>query len=1408
MDIENNETQAFNVFQIYTNDGVTILPSKNVEENLNILDTILTDNIDKLKFLNSDEEISDENYKELYDYFTFNGIDLTPSDALRGSLNSFFYTNSDDIRVEMPITYSNQFAQFMDFLSQDTGRRNLSSYFTDQEFQELFNNISEDVAAGINNETKMDVVNEETLEDDIDEKVSFLYENINFYVKELTEKKTSNEPIEPKIFGYLFKCIVMFFEEFDKLHSSVSTIYNDEYINRYYNYVIIYVILLHRFPVLMTSSLSTKLQFQDELFAKIHDTLFTTLTENTDIAIDSLDGLLENIISRTTESEDAQKILYYKLLIDSYNFTTPTAFETSEMEIIDDEMLNSQFQDTNTPVYNQQPIIRQQQPIIRQQQRFGMRKDQLAKFRQPQRRETRKDQLAKFRQQEQREMREERVTNARTISGYYGGSCERINLRNQLLSVKLSFEWQHDFGPGTERAPKYTSGDYQYPQFYASNNIFTTIEEGWKIIINQFKNTITERETNILDPDIVDKTIFDKLTQPGKHDEPRYMADIVDSLMEHCQNMKENFMYTPIAEFKFKPQESNNMTTFFDKVFQYYGNQRMFIKPEDSLDTVVHLSITSDNTPIDNLNTGKPLGTILQDMKSIGGLEIALATYRAELYTEWDKVLQENNKVEYIFDAFKNTTSTIIDNAKNPEDDIKTPANLIDPITTGGFDSVNYPRETDASNKVIKQKSELFNQNDIFQNTIKLATIYGMNQLLYFWINNKHSVSDYVLSGSSGEKVDTIKFILDNQSFEWSVGDSTINTICGSLINVFKNISNKAKSKDSINFSEIMKPDYIIPNEEFVTIARKSDQTCYERWSRLYKITNTIMEHGNFRYEKTIQNFMVILSYLKSCGDEFQRITCEFINYAMYLPKRPDGEEIKNDDNTQEQEIKNYVLEYLPSGTKLPFGTDIKSIFQNVLYLLTQDRILVGESIEKDTPVFTSLKCPNDAFYDDPKESVEFISMQTNVKGENISRTTSGILSNRRNQISEAATIDYAKEMGKNKKMIDDLYAEIILKMRGEQKFKEEEIKILTSVDSSQEETAKEIITQQKTLIGKLSKTSLALTYYDVKDTSDMYEILIEGEIHKAVSLTIDSKLLDTILLQNSCRVPKTIKALKTLISNMYNEPETVDKLIDSYETACNLLKKKLTTYKEIVQKIEQNKEIAQNLDLKPVITKYDKYILGITNKETSFSDQIITKVTGLLQSEMKKLGNMVTSITGRRTKPVQKETSNSNTPVETGEIKKLEKELNKLQKERENLTKEESIIKKQEEETKNISVKQTKKLLASLIKPFTKRTKEIAKELSSLSGSIQNVMNKKNKIEAKLVGKTKIFGLETYQNIVKTLKQRTSKVVPIGGGKKHTKKNHVVYKNKQTKNRYKCCKYKSKKRLKRRNARKTRNKK
>ena len=97
------------------------------------------------------------------------------------------------------------------------------------------------------------------------------------------------------------------------------------------------------------------------------------------------------------------------------------------------------------------------------------------------------------------------------------------------------------------------------------------------------------------------------------------------------------------------------------------------------------------------------------------------------------------------------------------------------------------------------------------------------------------------------------------------------------------------------------------------------------------------------------------------------------------------------------------------------------------------------------------------------------------------------------------------------------------------------------------------------------------------------------------------------ITLKNSCNVPRTVSTLNSLISNMYDDPEIVDKLIDSYDKANALFLEKIKTYITILQNME-DKDIIKYIDIDPktIITQYESYIRYISDNKDKLSKKIM----------------------------------------------------------------------------------------------------------------------------------------------------------------------------------------------------------
>jgi hypothetical protein len=1332
-------TSNINVFQIYTINDTDFLNATDVSNNLNNLSKLLdenikelddvlietldidkmdvdeeTSNIDKMDVV---EEVSNSYEETIKNIFNFNVVDLLPAGTFRyvdrildASKNGITMPKITDVR---PIS------QLIDNMALDTGTSYLSLRLKTQ-MKPLENVEKTDIHVS-----------------------SYNLGNLPYIINDIITRIT-NKDSEPKLFHDLFVFITMYLSDIKVSDIKVSdikvsdikvSVIDATLYEKCLNYFTTYTLLLYLFPAFVTfvgSTFITKNLYID-IFQKIHNVLTAAINnESTSAQIEELWNI--NSGSVPMEEED-------KMILTTLN-PMGKGVESVPMEVVslgssnkrknDEPSIDPSKKQKNvqnidfTRLFNKYPQVTQYVPPTPVQV-TGQKRS--------------REQL--YREQPLKQLYRESNMPV-PAGGFKGGSCERINLRNQLLYVKFLFEWSHDFGPTTVRAPKSISGEYGYNDFYSVTGIFSQIKEGWNDIIAKSKIDINATSNIDSTEDEIDKQIFNKLTsQDTKHDEPTYISTIVAAIISLCKQMKEDFLYIPVIEYTFTPEQNersqeDEMNTFFEKVFKYFSNQRMFIKPDDTIKKI-HLFITSDNTPTTETLEDKPLGFYMPDM-NIEDIAVSLITDRKLLYTLWDtkiKSTNENNEqniVTKIFGEFQKKTGEIINKAKLPEYEIKTPARLIDPITTSGVPATTGTKD---NNKIISQKGSTLDKNEVFQETIRLATIYGINQLLHVWIDDPKVVNKYVLVGPP-DTVDTIKFLLNNSTeFDWSVGDTTVNVICGALINVAKNMENMGSEVVFDNINEEMFNTLTNTDNDFSKsnlIERKN------RWDRIYNITKQIFFHDNFRTDipKTVRTVLMIISYLKSCGDEYQRLTCEFVNDAM---------------NNINQD---YGSIYLPPNNNLISPEDREALnkdLNGIVYLFTKDRILIGESIEKNTPVYTLIQSPHEAFYDNVDLVKEFYDISLNIVG----RKNIGILTNRRKELSSPVERDLDKEIKDNSSKITNLLNEIFLTV-GTLVDKNKQKQIIddyVKTEITEEEQEKQnIIIEQKTKIDKLIVIALSMSYYTPGNdaiTKTKYNSLIDTEISQAVSLTINSNLLDDIKLKNSCRVPKTVIALNSLIENMHDEPHIVDKLISSYEIANNLCKQKIETYKTNIEFYKT--DIAGiGITTDNIITQYNTYIKYIDENKSNFLKTILKIVKDNLDAELRK------SQTSR---------GSTKSHADTEEDKdKLANLLIKIS--NETLTIKEARDSLDAEQT-NIQTNKPKTYISKFLSSANKRMKDITNTIKNTGQYLADLTKEKEKIEVRLLAKTKRYCLTTYTTLMDVLRTRQ----PQQGGKKQKTRKH-----------------------------------
>jgi hypothetical protein len=785
-----------------------------------------------------------------------------------------------------------------------------------------------------------------------------------------------------------------------------------------------------------------------------------------------------------------------------------------------------------------------------------------------------------------------------TITMTTGGSCEYIEYRNELLYIKFLFEWSHDFGPARAQnyITAYSKSTLEKPNFYESEGIFHKIEEGWENIIrdvNINKEGNTEHKLDI--------ELFEKLSLTTKHNESNYISSIIDTLILFC-DFKEDYFYIPIIEIKYTSDNGiENMTKFFNEVFKYFNRQRMFIKEKDTVDEL-HLFITSDVTPTRDIKNSD-ISYTMRDM-NLEEITIALATQRESLYTAWEENIGEYTQineefVKQIFGKFKKTTGEIISEANNQNHILKTPARLIDPINN----SSELVEKIDGNWVITTQISpELKSSYNYFLN---FSTIYGINQLLNVWIDNKKVINRYELKIEEDIKTYGIKFYKEDNlnlssvpMLEWDVGDTNVNTITGALINLQYLFQNE--SQQFVDLLQQPENSLEQTKQKFNDIINLLTSTDFfsnidiqEKCRRIYKNALNIILDSQFKFmDNKVQLptlFMMIIAYLKSCGDEFQRLTCESMNYFILSKNIEKIKEYVNipENNPEINPVNMGVVNSVISQVDepLPMENNEESILNTYnanlekfkemknIFFLTKDRILIAESLEKDTPVFTYLQSPHPAFSE--KTNSEFPEDQLDSDSSlKLFRRTMGTLSNR-SQLITTSNIDYGQKLTNISEMCKKTVANIFFKLElgDEREIVKLAYKMFSDIyPKSEQDSVDEIkIKRAKKQLSDLSIILLPLEYYtpDVSGINKLlYESCINAEISKAFSMTINSEMMNKIKNEYLLQIPNTKTAISDMIKKLYDEPNIVDKLLETWDKANDMVIQKIESYKDMLNKL------------------------------------------------------------------------------------------------------------------------------------------------------------------------------------------------------------------------------------------------
>ena len=950
-----------------------------------------------------------------------------------------------------------------------------------------------------------------------------------------------------------------------------------------------------------------------------------------------------------------------------------------------------------------------------------------------------------------------------------GGSCQNITYFNPLLSVKCSYEWSHDFSSG--RAQKYVMND---KSFYYNDGIFEIVKKGW--------NDLTDNPDNLLNAsvsdgsstsvssgtiatvsELFDKELFLKL-KSKPHKEENYLSTIIDTMLSEndCGDVTEKFMYIPIVRFSIETDDRDRdfSEKFKNSINQYFDGQRMFTKLGDD-QYKYHLYVTSDNTPTANV-TNSSIGNYLEDM-GVDNLEIALGISRSSLYTLWEGYGNNDARFADMFNFNKGNTyyiemKDIIDNIKTNNKQIVSPARIIDPITpNSGAKLVPAPPTASVSSASDETAATVSSESDETAATVSSpvappvgegvasapdeitapvssaetatatqvvppnyqqisnATLYGINKLLGLWINAEKIIENFDMIPSQDGKYKGIKFIsyplpkdddpttFVPKDFNWQVGDSTVNSVCQALITAKKKTTNDVSSVSDF----------------FTTLFTNETDS---RNIRLFTIVNFIMTHPKFRFNNKLINtnaikqyFYTILSFLKSCGDEYQRLTCESIN---------------------KQDI--------------------------LAFLLTKDRILVAESIEKYTPTYSCLQSPTTNIYLDQADEFELFynkykaDITSETKKNEIRKKNTGIISNRGDALKEGVQVDLPT-------VYNNLITEINTKLYKNPNLVPAQVPV------------------QPDKIPKLKKIVVALSYYMLTEN---YENIIECEVGKALSQTINPDLLKNISIKNTCI---TSDNLLNRISSMFDEPNIIDQFIKSYGIAVESFIQKLETYIKIIQDNRvlmdslfpalnaPTPQLSTELTVAAALLRFSRTTNHLSVNVELMYRYYIEKLEAMPQKFSDKIKNILED-TIKLEESRRRSSRATQTVVPSGSdaVPEFENELAHLQREIDKLDK-----KIQTSQATQVDASTTSMVgkIASATKKFFNSLK---KEKTTIQKKMQSLMKKIEESEIRFAKSVKRITVETYRNTLSSLfLSPSTSSFSRTGGRKITRK---LYKNKNKK--------------------------
>jgi len=706
----------------------------------------------------------------------------------------------------------------------------------------------------------------------------------------------------------------------------------------------------------------------------------------------------------------------------------------------------------------------------------------------------------------------------------------------------------------------------------------------------------------------------------GPYTEPNYTDKIITNMSSLCPSYSAELSFFPVIYYILEGEGATEADAVADlkaklnKIAILYPLRRKFIKNDDTT-TKIHLYIILPTSKDYTTYINPKLNLNMRDMPTVD-LELLLSFYikgmimksdtsgatdaatGETLYTALYQV--KNTSVDP--DAVVTNTDAEVYAALN-DLDLYSVARLVDPVTRGpmrkiaGYNNILILNADLKSNNIAGMLEYFYSNSTAeaeadFDAKLKEATLYGINKLLYFWIDAATVITDYVMGNNlngfgydtvgaaASLSVNCVQFNIADGSmaFSLNITDTTVpnisNCVCFLSIkypegNNFWSTNNYVDYNDSANPFGSNNPNTTGPAVSVAEIK------CYTRLVRVAKFikfrirgTFTANKLDGTRLFTDKDLILLIILLLKAWGDEYQRLTCKKLN----------------------------------------------ELFNKLILLLSKDRPLIGNCMLDETPFSTFLKSFNEKIqFGEGVQGFFDIEDEDNILP---TRNERGIITNQASKLQTADPDFLFKEINKSCNTLlqilgfatSDNFLLNFDKLIGV--FKEETVtgltlpddiippndyKLLSILTTSQidgdsitpflqkpfdtaltafilsiNDAAQ--LEKQKVILGIFKQLRLALSYYTIvnlypQNLATFYAASIKTEINRIV-LSVFDEINKTNIKIYSGKLPSSYETMRNIFSGPILATDTcITQVVNLYTLTYNTFTFNIAEYRTIVNK-------------------------------------------------------------------------------------------------------------------------------------------------------------------------------------------------------------------------------------------------